>query len=156
MTESPRDLEGCVLADVKVEAFEQTKRGPVFTSIGALQRRRCKILIFPNDDVVAVGDRPRLYVDKVTEKGGDLIVFTEVYHDDEELLGEPTSVKISGPGTTEEPSFRLRGYPGYYLGYLDTNWHVNVGGKVLVRGTRITPGTNSHKLLTATLVAQIP
>lgn len=114
-----------------------------------------KGIIFPNDDIISLGEQYSVIINQIMPRRGYHLIFTEVYHSDEELLsGKHLEVRISGRTRQGQAAFRLRGFPRYYLGHLISG-DVGIGEKIWIRILEINPGKRNDKFVKADLVARV-
>ncbi len=113
-----------------------------------------KGILCPNDDYIELRKPYRVIINRILLQNMGGILFSEVYHDDKELLNENIGIKVRGMGHEGEPYFRLRGHHSYYIGFVK-NSNAKPGDVLIVKARKIKPGKIEDKIIEAEEIARI-
>jgi hypothetical protein len=109
-----------------------------------------KGLIFPNDDVISLGDCHDIIVNKISDKTTGRIILSEIYHEYQEIINKTFLVKISDISSRGNPMFKLYGYRGFIV-----EGDAKIGEKVAVKTIRICGKNNLEKMLYIKVIGHI-
>lgn len=150
----------------RVEPVEELKRGDIIEGVKVIEKEQShnkevyiytpeifpnsKGIIFPNDDIVNIGETYDVIINKVFRKYWGSLIMSQVYHDQKDLVKNGIKVKISKLSNKREPMFEIYGYRGFVI-----KGKADIGDKVQVKVLAIMAGNIIENFLKTEVISYI-
>ena len=140
-------VAGDVLMGVVPKRIESNKGDPnELVYIYWLNDSRAKGIIFPNDNVIYLGQSYDVIVNNIITKQNHyrkgFLILSQIYHDLSE--GDTLPIKISEKSRGGNSIFKIKNYFGFVI---DKEWKTNIGDKLVVRIEKIKEAKNGSSIL---------